>query len=271
MISPGIHTNISERDYHAIKAADLCSQSYLKKMRKSPKHAMYAEASHQDSASMMLGRAVHCLTLTPSLFDDGFTAYEGKVRRGKAYDAFVAESGGKEILTQSEMTSAQRMASAVAQHQTASKLFVGGKAEVTIVASINGVACKIRLDYLIEHDDHVQIIDLKSTKDASPEAFSRDSWNFGYHWQSGLYSEITAGEFNGKPVLFSIVAVESSLPHDVVVYDVPQELTDFGFQRCLEQIAKFDECKSSGNYPGISDVPLELGVPSWAHKDVYGE
>ncbi|MCH9838294.1 hypothetical protein K0U83_21705, partial [bacterium] len=48
----------------------------------------------KDTGSLGMLRAVHALVLEPENFDRDFAVYEGKVRRGKAWDAFVLEHEG---------------------------------------------------------------------------------------------------------------------------------------------------------------------------------
>ena len=58
-------------------------------------------------------RAVHALVLEPENFDRDFAVYEGKTRRGKAWDAFQIEHEGRTILNTREHGEAETIAAAV--------------------------------------------------------------------------------------------------------------------------------------------------------------
>ena len=262
-----IEHNMPERDYHAIPSTDRASQSFLKSMRKSPMHAIMRETS--DTAAMQLGRAVHSAVLTPQLMAADYVAYPGKTRRGKQYDAFLADHAGVDILTQSQLATAHCIADAVTAHPAAHALLTGGRAEVSIFGQVEGVRCKMRADYITDCGEYMQIVDLKTTRDADPQAFARDSWNYGYHWQAGLYCAMAEAAY-GKPARFSIVAVESDAPHDVVVYEIPEQLSAHGFVLVQSMLEEYRECLESGDWPGISQDPMTLGVPAWAVSEVFG-
>ncbi len=264
----GIHT-MSEGDYFALPHVN---QSTLKAYGKSPKHARYQETHPRDSTAMALGRAAHCMILQPGEFDSRFCAFDGKVRRGKQWDAFKAANSDLQILTASELDHVQAMAKSVKNHLAASELLVGGTAEQTVLWDCEGTPCKARFDY----HQAFSVIDLKTTRDASPDAFGRDAWQFGYHIQAAFYVDALRhacpGLANANPGPdFKIIAVESAAPHDVVVYTLDREIIEAGRRRYLELLSAYKSCVGFDQYPGISAEPLALTVPGYAHKDVYGE
>ena len=86
-------------EYRSIKAVNF---STLKLIRKSPKHYKWnIDHGSEDTTGRSLGRATHCLVLTPELFNEEFSIYDGKVRKGKLWDKFEAENQNKTILKES--------------------------------------------------------------------------------------------------------------------------------------------------------------------------
>src|SRR5579872_4402963 len=60
-IACGIHADLDEAEYHALV---LASKTYLVALhRQSPMHAKHAIDNPEDSPSLAIGRAVHCLVL----------------------------------------------------------------------------------------------------------------------------------------------------------------------------------------------------------------
>lgn len=271
-LEPGCYLDLSERDYHQIKARDLLSNSFIKTMvAKSPAHALAGERTHSDSAPMMLGRATHSLVLTPECFARDYVLWDG-TKRGKVWEAFRDEHEGSQILNRTEWTTAHQIREAISWHKRAAGLFVGGQAEVTIVAEVNGIRVKIRIDYLIEHDDRIVIVDLKTTgRSAHPSKFVQSAWDLGYHLQAGLYTCIASLEFN-KPCSFVIVAAETvnPSPAGVVVYDFPPDLINWAESKMVAAIDTFSDHRAADHWPGISDEVLTMGVPRYMQRDIFG-
>jgi len=82
--------------------------SAIKRGRLSPKHMRQALTEREPpvSAAMIWGTLTHTAVLMGL---DGFAAYDGKVKRGKEYDAFVAENAGKECSLADDLASLHQM------------------------------------------------------------------------------------------------------------------------------------------------------------------
>ena len=108
------------------------------------------------------------------------------------------------------------------------KYLAGGKAEYSIVnnnfryVKKDGVdmyiPAKCRLDYVIEFEDHVVVVDAKSTKCAHPKAFKYDILKYGYDIQEAWYTDMAEAHF-GKPVKFLFFVYENQFPYNVCFYD----------------------------------------------------
>lgn len=64
------------------------------------------------------------------------------------------------------------------------------------------------------------IIDIKTTKDASPDSFSKSCGQFRYDVQEALYTDMMSAAFGGDDWRFIFVAVENDPPFSVGVYQL---------------------------------------------------
>jgi len=111
------------------------------------------------------------------------------------------------------------------------------------------------------------VMDVKTTSDASPEAFGKSAWNLGYHVQAAFYRRVIS-EATGTTPDFIFGCVESERPHLVAYYSVPQYLLDYadGLIDCA--LERYAECMRSGVWPGyVSAIEMqELNVPGYAQR-----
>lgn len=171
------------------------------------------------------------------------------------------------MITIEEYELAQRMRDAVMRHTSARELFeLQGVAEETILFTDpdTGAPCKCRPDWRVRQGI---IVDLKSTKDASPEAFGRAAYNYRYHVQSPFYVDGTNASFGHEAVQeFVFVAVESEPPYGVGVYFIGKEDMELGRRDYKRNLATYVACKESGIWPAYSQAIEPLRIPTWAHR-----
>lgn len=91
------------------------------------------------------------------------------------------------ILKPADYDTVCSMRDSVMRHSIAGKLLEGVETEVAAIWTdeATGISCKAKIDGLPGDDDC--LIDLKSTLDASPLAFSKAIANFSYHRQAAHY------------------------------------------------------------------------------------
>lgn len=245
--------------------------STLKHLAKSPAHYRQAvDNPGDDTDPRKLGRATHLATLEPERFRSEVVVWE-ETRRGKEWLAFQAANVGREILTRAQHTAACAISNSVKLHPLARKHLARGDAEVSLSwrwesKPLDGFApcsfdCKGRIDWLAEDGT---IVDLKSTRDASPEGFQRECVRYGYHAQLAMYRdglEAAAG-IVGAPVV--IVAVENFAPYVVQVYRVGEDALRVGRAHYRDLLARLNVCQLSGEWPGYSEGELPLVLPAWA-------
>jgi hypothetical protein len=146
----------------------------------------------------------------------------------------------------------------------------GGLPELSIVADASAadlgganVRVRVRPDYT-PSVGHI-VFDLKTTKDAEPEAFSRAAFP-GYHLQAALYiSAMRAAGLDINRMLF--VAVEKEPPFAVSVFETSVDSDEF--LRARESLTyllrRFADARDSGVWEGYTDcsTALPLKAPAW--------
>jgi exodeoxyribonuclease VIII len=175
---------------------------------------------------------------------------DGRTKEGKAQ----REQASKILVSDSDWKDCQAMASAVLNHPIASKLFSDGEAEKSAFAEIDGLNCKVRADY---HKGKITI-DLKSTDDASPEAFAKSALKYGYDMQAAMYSHVLESE------AFVFVCVEKDAPFDVAVYVMDDAFLERGRKRMHEAISLYKQCELNNSWPGYTTDVSVLTLPEWS-------
>lgn len=262
-MNPGINYNLPAADYHAIRAL---SATGLKKLAVTPAHyAHWLDHPDEPTPAMRIGRLVHLACIEPVLWDASVVVapiVDRRTKEGKSiWEQFQASNGGKEIVTHDEHQQMLAMRASVRAHPAAGALFKEGASEVSLFATdeSTGALCKSRLDWLKTG----QIVDLKTTEDASPAGFARSVHNYGYHLQAAHYVAMAKAVGLGS-LDFILVAVEKTAPHAVACYKLdPSDilLADAERRRLMQLHASCTEFKS---WPAYSREVETLTLPNWA-------
>ena len=253
-IAAGIHSEVTREEYDGI---DRLNYSKLKLMAKSPAH--YMAAPRKDSDAMKLGRAVHLAVLEPDRFAAEVAIWTGERRAGKLWEAFKEANAGKELLSEEEHRQAHLVAEAVRNDPTAARYLTVGTPETTVLWDAGGHACKSRLDWV----GTSALVDLKSTRDASPASFGRDAYNMHYAAQAAFYSDAHYVA-TGEALPFVIVAVEPNDPFAVVTYRIPDALIALGRQQYLSWLDRLTYCLERKTWPSYAEGEIDLCLPRWA-------
>ncbi len=246
---------MSDADYFADPAI---SKSLLARMSCPAKvHTPYPE-----SPAMFEGTVIHCAVLEPDEFDKRYVVFPKIDKRTKAgkeeYAALMDAADGKEELKAELYDTAMNIQKAVYGHSMASELLSGGKAEMAAFweDERTGEPMKAKADYV--GDDY--IADLKTTRCASPGAFSKSCADFRYHWQAAHYMRGVEKE------RFHFIAVEKTLPYVVECYQLDEASIDLGRVQIDEALDKYRLCRDFDDWPGYTgeEVSHVIGLPSWA-------
>lgn len=262
MTANGLHGQIRREEYDRVSRVNY---STLKAMAKSPAHYAHGlVAPDKDSDAKKAGRAVHLAVFEPDQFRSRVVLWDGGVRRGKDWDSFRRKHDGCEILTETEFARCLAIQKAVRDNRMAYRYVSEGLGEQTMLwtaptESGVGIDCKGRIDF----DAADAIVDLKTTRDASPDGFGREVWRYSYQVQAAWYSDgYVLATDKKKP--YVLVAVESEAPHVVQVYRLPEIVIELGRERYQPWLNRLAECRAESRWPGYADDALELTLPKWA-------
>ena len=262
----GIYENIPFEDYLKIQAV---SNSYLSRLAITPAHARVKEP---DSLSKSLGRMVHTMVLeSVEEFNVQYVVapvVDKRTKAGKAEWAEFVEGNTRIAITQDDLNKVNAIYEAVLSHPRAAELLSENVSESTIIWEDpeTGILCKARPDAV--PNDHNFLIDLKTTRDASPQGFTRAIMNYGYYRQAAHY-------LNGMRVVsglhydsFIFIAVEKVEPYRVGCYTLDRAFLGYG-ETEIERLMQVDlACKEQG-YPHYTpdthtgEYESELELPPW--------
>lgn len=208
------------------------------------------------------GRALTVGTLTHSIVLGGPEpiVYPGKVRNGKAWDAFKAECAelhpDSPIVLQSEYDAARRSADAVFNHRDAMSV-LAGRHEVELPTwTYAGRRCGGRVDVIA--DSHVS--ELKTSVTAEPWRFGRMAIRMAYHAQLDWY--LYGNRSNGGTAKDAfVVVVESTRPHPVTVMPVTPRCLEAGRKLWVMWMERLLACESANEWPPYAQNRVELDLP----------
>ena len=126
---------------------------------------------------------------------------------------------------------------------------------------MDGIECRCRPDAVTERG---VIVDLKTTRDASPEEFARSIAQYRYHVQAAFYSDGYRAAFGEAPRGFVFIAVETEAPYLVAVYVASEAMTQRGRIDYQADLDTFRWCRDHNDWPGYSGHPLTIDLPKWA-------
>lgn len=261
----GVVHGMSFNDYRAVEAL---SQSGARKILRSPLHyKIDRDQPSEPTAAMRFGSAVHCGVLEPDDFDARVCCAPKVDRRttvGKAEWAdFLALSNGKAVLDADEYARARGCVEAVRAHPSAKRLLENAQTEVSIFWTDQHfkVPCKARLD---ARNPQRIIVDLKTTQDASPEAFAKSIANFGYTLQAAHYFSGAEHVLDETPQAFVIIAVESEPPHAVACYQMPSNGILAGAHQMDIALERYARALETGTFCGYPETIESIRLPRWA-------
>lgn len=256
-----VNVEMEAATYHKV---DALSKSLMTKALKSPAHYRAAvDGLHEEpTKAMQIGTVTHTAILEPHLLDsivavrpDGlsFVSKEGK--------QWKADNADKIILDYQEMADIRNMADSVRRHPSFEVSHIDNKIEASVFAEDEetGLPLKARPDLWAEGIG--VILDIKTTDDASEEAFLRTILKFAYHVQAAHYIEMTGATD------FVFIAVERNAPYAVAAYRLSPEWLELGFETRRRAIRIVHECSAMNSWPAYPTQTTTLGLPTWVARN----
>jgi exodeoxyribonuclease VIII len=257
---------LTNAEYHANKAI---SKSKLDAARKSGKHLydMLYGPPRESTTAFDLGTVLHASALPGENPDETAVRMpDGMKKTTKEGIAFKKEHQGKIILSPADAYLIDQMMASLREHPFSASLVNGelkGKSEQSFFStdSETGLETKARPDFIL--DDHSLIIDLKTTRDASPRGFQRSVAEYRYFVQAAHYLDVVEGATGRRPEAFLFIAVEKTRPFSTSVYMADQTMIDLGKQHAREDLDNIAKWMAEDHYPGYSERVEEISLPKW--------
>lgn len=246
-----------EEDYFA---SPRFSQSQAKTLLANPaRYRWELTAPREEKAVFDVGHAAHTLILGTG---QPIATVDVDARRGKAWTeaADEARADGCTPLTRKESDAVHAMRDAVYDHPGARTLLeLPGQSETSVEWTDEDVDCRARIDRLASG----VILDVKTSADASPDAFARSAANYGYDVQHVAYTRAVRAT-TGDDLPFVFIVVEKAPPHFVALYTLPPEAVERGERRWLDALDLFKQCTATDTWPAYGDDVSVLPWPRWA-------
>lgn len=275
--------NISFKDYLQI---DAISASDILNFQRTPRDfarqkGLIEGAVQRRTEAMDKGTRIHTMVLEPDEFwfryvvepdrdDNGIPvrkeAIDGSMRKtseGKKFlEEFEKRHQDKQIISSKEMAEISTAVSAIMDNSQASRLLKGAICEASLVWNREGVSCKGRPDAF----NNGVLIDLKTTRDLSPEIFEAESYRRKYHQKQAWYLE--GLKENGVDI--SRICLITISNDECIVRDMDSELITRGQEANTRTFNKLREHLDKNEWPSWPEV-MPLGIPAWAMVDLNFE
>ena len=274
MITPnhtGIHYDMAEGDYRSAPAIAGSDAKHILPP-KTPAHYaahMAGELKREPSKAMLLGTMAHLAVLEPQKLDTAFVERpEGIDLRTKLGKEWKESVGSMPVLDQDEARAVRGIRDSIAANRAARQLLAETQSEVALFAEHRtGLWIKGRVDALKVVDDmECVIVDVKTTSaGADYNTFSRQAASLNYHVSAAWYCHLCG--LNGlPPARFYWIAVETSAPYAVAVYEIAPDALELGASLMSDALGLIAECEDAGVWPGYAPEVQSLNLPAW----VYG-
>ncbi len=257
---------MTEQEYRTRKGIN---KSTLWEIRRSPAHYKYLlEHPTEDTPALRFGRALHAAILTPAAFKREYVVApdcDRRTKEGKETYALWQSNLTPDmtILSADDMQTIQGMVKSYQDSKEARALLRNTRREVPKFWTDpeTGLLCKCRID-AIKTD---AVVDLKTTLDASTDAFTRDAMRYGYHVQAAHYLQGVEATIGRRPEWYFLV-IEKKPPYCVHIMHASSELIDLGAYERACLMEKLKHCIDTDTWPAYAAE--ELTAPAWAYTEV---
>lgn len=274
----GLFPNIDIEDYHDWNKYPAVSSSMIRTMLNySPLHVKAAMdgLTDKETPSLLFGSISHDILLSNEISNyvlqpDRIVNEQGKevsfVRNGKKWEEFKTNAGNRPIVKEKELEQLIKMHDALMTNSLV-KAILENNTNIELSGfwkSMNHTfLSKMRADII--NDQILMFADYKTTTDASPEAFSRHFFSYGYDVQAAHYSN---GLLNltGREYVPVYIAQEKNPPYAVACFRVPNKVLENGRIKIEYAAKKFDDCFKKNEWPGYPELTeiIEMG---WAASE----
>lgn len=260
----GIADGVPEKVYHADRNS--LSSSGARKILRCPalfKHERDHGPERKDEYDF--GSVAHKYVLGEGSEVEVVAADSWRTTKAKDQKAEAYAAGKVPILTH-EDAKARVMAAKVRDHPLAAELLAAGWPEQSMYWNdpVAWVRLRSRVDWMVELDGRLVLVDYKTTKDAEPQEFSDSAARYGYHQQAAWYlAGVRELELHPDP-RFVFIAQEKTEPFLVSVHEYTAEDIAVGEEMNRRAIDIYARCLATDTWPAYGDHIHTMRLPRWA-------
>lgn len=235
------------------------------------------EAKKEASTAMNFGTLVHTMFLEPEQFENEFVIapkFDRRTKVGKEEAAAWEQANeGKMLVSEEDVENASRMSEnlrSLSIYKAMQDNYGMAEASFFFTDPVFGLNLRIRPDWHIapcKAFPNGLIIDLKTTDDARPMAFSRTCANFSYDLSASMYREGFQAYYQteDKPPFIFLVS-ERNTPFNVKQYKASDLFLSVGNARYNRSKELLAESLLMGEWDGYSKDLEEIYLPSYMTK-----
>ncbi|MBU2249286.1 MAG: PD-(D/E)XK nuclease-like domain-containing protein [Gammaproteobacteria bacterium] len=283
LFASGIYPDVPFDMYLALPAVSR-SQLAVLAQGQTPAHLRY-EMDHPPTPTraMTTGTAVHTAILEPDQYGSQFVPGLDRAKRSnadkQAWAEYEKQIGSAQILSLDEWDQVAAMANAARRYPPLVNILdMDHWTETTLLfdAVVAGrdqmhtIQCKARPDIYIP--EIKTLVDIKTTDNASLDAFQRSIERYGYHWQAGFYTNALLS-LEEMVEHFVVVAIEKKPPYLCAAYRMDPAVVMAGWDELQEPLRRYAEAKHLDTWSGYSDQIEDAQLPPWKMRDLltYGD
>jgi len=285
-LEPGIYPDISLDEYNshpAIRSSHL--KILLDEMPADMKVKMDLDKSESQSrkACLLNGEVLHAMVLEPMTQEHRFVYEKEPLKEKnkleenggskKAWDALkaTAKQYGRTLVPYEIYRGCQGMSEPLMKNTRWTNVQRFGSKELTLIADIKGVRCKVRLDAMLKPISLPgTIVDLKTTsKGLSDRQIEKTIVEYGYQFSAAMYIEV-AKALGISIGAFEWVFLQSEAPHQHRFFAANEDMLERGKWEFYKTLEIYRLAAETGNWPGYpTQTVTKVGLPSWYMKKQY--
>lgn len=173
-------------------------------------------------------------------------------------------------LTEKEAEPLAAMLASVRGNAYAVKLLdaMGRTEEALFSTDATGLPLKGKVDKIAQFGVDSVLVDLKTTKDPSPDGFAKACATFAYHRQAAWYLDLAErNDIDAEAFLF--IAVRNVAPYECVVYECSGEMIEQGRNENRAALDDLWRRLETNDWHSASHGKVNiLDLPKWARREM---
>jgi hypothetical protein len=281
-LSIGVYNDVPFSVYNSL---DALRSSQVKMLLEGPPCDLKWKLDNPETSrtpSLLAGEILHAMILEPETIDGRFVFEKEPlidktklVKNGgskESWDSLKAEAESRkaELVPYDIYSRCLAMAKNVRSHPYFENIEKFARKELTLVAEIEGVLCKVRFDALLYGKTMGGIIfDIKTTREKlTLRNIAKVIIDYNYQLSAAMYVEI--GKALGLDIQgFNWIWVENQAPYNVRLTSANPDMLQRGRKEFYEALAVFKRCCETGDWGSYPTEIEEVSLPPWYESRTY--